>query len=168
MPRFIILSCLLITILFGCNQPNFESNNKGKSLLSEKFHYWKTHVFYLPQGLKSKNTSQNRIISIFDVGCSSCLETINDWKVFQKKFDKKVKIIFVIRPEVISFYNTVSKEGMFNDFDVYIDHNDEIFFKNKMTQDKGLQTFLINNKGKVILIGNPVVNKKIEALYLRL
>lgn len=112
------------------------------------------------------------IVSYTDsMGCISCKLKLDKWKEFinQKDsiFKKKVEVLLFLHPSEIKETLLLLKGSRF-DYPVCIDHNDAFNKLNNLPTDIAFHTFLIDKQNKVLAIGNPIQNHKIEELYLKI
>jgi hypothetical protein len=108
------------------------------------------------------------IIYINRGGCTPCKLKLSEWKDYMANvhsINKKISFIFIVAPENIT---ELDKEFIINDFKhiVYYDLNTNFEEINNLPKDSKYHTFMVNNMNKIILVGNPVINSKINELYL--
>lgn len=105
--------------------------------------------------------------------CSHCaLNHFSDWAILETKINKsKLIYFFIVSPKIkerTKIIELVKKDTIFNDR-IYIDtagffeRNNPYLPKNKL-----LHTFLIDNENNVLLTGDPIRNKKIEAILWKI
>lgn len=162
-----IVSLILICFIISCNK----INSKNKNILSEKFG---TSIDYI-DSLKYFNLIEGwipppqqyplKIVTYINADCNQCLYDLLAWKEILKNHQNdKVSFLFYIKifdldalalhlneiefqyPVIIDYYGTFSKE-------------------NSLIEEKMYQTFLVDGNNKIMLIGNPLLNDKIEELY---
>lgn len=116
--------------------------------------------------------SRYTIVTYADsIGCMGCKLKLPAWKDFISYLDSvsdhAVKVIFILHPR--------DEKGMvhlikYNNFlyPVCLDTNDSFNEINKIPSNLVFQTFLLDNKNKVIAIGNPIHNPNVRTLYLNL
>jgi hypothetical protein len=76
-------------------------------------------------------------------------------------------VSFVYYVYTINFEQTSAiLKGIDFKYPVYIDYKNKFFLENDLDFQKELQTFLVDEKDKVLLVGNPVYNPKIKELYI--
>ena len=111
-----------------------------------------------------------KIVVYFDSnGCTPCRIKLNEWKEFMQKINivnRDIQFIFIFATKKIVELN---KEIILNDFSypIYFDYTNSFEKINKLPREHKYHTFMLNNENKIILVGNPVLNNKIEKLYLR-
>ena len=105
------------------------------------------------------------------IGCMECKLKLPVWKDFISYLDSvsdhTVKVIFILHPR--------DKKEMvhlleYNDFSypVCLDIKGSFDKINKIPSNLAFQTFLLDNRNKVIAIGNPIHNPNVRTLYLNL
>lgn len=156
--KIYIFLCLCHLSLCSCTDRN--ETKKIVGLMKEQ-----TVTF---PGIGSELSSYAIVHYVDSLGCTSCKLRIDDWvnivdKVHSEK--KDVKIIFVAHPKV---FPDVCKilQGRSKDFVVLNDENMDWLSKNKIPQSSVYQTFMINAYGKIMIVGNPVMNEQVKKLML--
>ena len=101
--------------------------------------------------------------------CNDCSLKIDSWKDFITKIDtSKTSILF--------FINTINNEEEiytllkiydFN-YPVIIDKENTILETNKFIQIDDIDCFLLDNKNRIILLGNPIESKTIKEEYFKI
>ncbi len=172
--NFFLLLCLLCLVSCKHNQ----QHEKILALLSE----WKEKRINIPDSLynicpncnQTKTNSKYRIINYVDsAGCLSCNLRLREWNILMKNFkDQQIEVLPIL------IFNTADRtkideirilaEKNHISFPIIIDSLDLINKLNKFPTNHHFQTFLINKDNKVLAIGNPILNPKIEELYLLL
>jgi len=113
-----------------------------------------------------------KILTLINGGCGTCVDELSDWKLFINKIDtSSVGVIFLVE----SFDGTISLDDFKNTDSAYVRlnypyYNDidlSIFSKYDFPHEKKYQTFLLNQKNEVVLIGNPIFSEAMEDLYLK-
>lgn len=165
--RYIIFIITFIIILLSCNK--FENKN---DLIVKKFQ--NAHIdlidslkyFNIKSGWMQKPIMQkNKIIIYLNGGCEDCIYELLYWKTIINEF-KKSKVSFLFYVNTLDMNQLIDKlKYMDFIYPVIIDTKNSFFIKNKLDKSKMYQVFLITNKNKIILIGNPIINKEIHNLY---
>ncbi|WP_321481206.1 DUF1573 domain-containing protein [uncultured Bacteroides sp.] len=108
---------------------------------------------------------------IDSTGCTSCKLQLLKWKGVIAKFDSlthnNTAFLFYFHPKSAKEIAYILKRDNFN-YPVCIDDADSINKLNQFSDEMMFQTFLLDKENKVLAIGNPVHNPKIEKLYLKL
>jgi hypothetical protein len=170
-----ILSLLICLIVFSCNNSQKQKKIKEETAVYSR---WFNKKIELPQTTVNDTDCINctqgifsdrkgyMIISIFDIGCSSCMETLDNWKEFTKLMNKRnVKVAFIIPPELMDMYNR--QKQLFDGLTLYFDKKYRFIEANQISPDKALQTFLIDKTNKIVILGNPVINPGVRNIYLK-
>lgn len=169
--KLLHLSFILL-LLFSCN--NYPQKQDMIDIVKEwsgkeiKF----PSTFNMDTYIKSKDKaiSDYKIFVYIDsIGCSSCKLQLHEWKKFITQLDsisdKDIQFIFILHPKDIREIKIQAKINKF-DYPLFFDKNNEFDKLNKFPSDISLQTFLLDQNNKVILLGNPIQNPKIKELYL--
>jgi hypothetical protein len=106
-------------------------------------------------------------------GCMSCRTKLNKWKNLINETDT----IFNRKPDFLFFFNSKSNEvknlklllrNNYFDYPVFIDKENEIMKLNNIPKEQEYQCFLLDKDNKVVMVGNPVLNPGIWALYKKI
>ena len=116
--------------------------------------------------------SRYTIVTYADsIGCMGCKLKLPAWKDFISYLDSvsdhAVKVIFILHPRDEKEMAHLIKYNNFL-YPVCLDTNDSFNKINKIPSDLAFQTFRLDNKNKVIAIGNPIHNPNVRTLYLNL
>ena len=116
--------------------------------------------------------SRYTIVTYADsIGCMRCKLKLPAWKDFISYLDSvsdhAVKVIFILHPRDEKEMAHLIKYNNFL-YPVCLDTNDSFNKINKIPSNLAFQTFLLDNKNKVIAIGNPIHNPNVRTLYLNL
>ena len=167
-PLFLLM---LTTLLIGCGK------NAHKE--TEKFVVeWADKTLVFPENMQTiygenvqEPTTDFTIIAYFDsLGCTGCRMRMPHWKQFMRSVETMVgkdKVSLMLIAETNNLDKIRKLES--NEGFPYLIINDSagIFRKlNNLPDDTQKQTFLLDEKHKVLLIGNPTYNKGMRKLYL--
>lgn len=116
--------------------------------------------------------SRYTIVTYADsIGCMGCKLKLPAWKDFISYLDSvsdhAVKVIFILHPRDEKEMAHLIKYNNFL-YPVCLDTNDSFNKINKIPSNLAFQTFLLDNKNKVIAIGTPIHNPNVRTLYLNL
>lgn len=116
--------------------------------------------------------SRYTIVTYADsIGCMGCKLKLPAWKDFISYLDSvsdhAVKVIFILHPRDEKEMAHLIKYNNFL-YPVCLDTNDSFNKINKIPSNLAFQIFLLDNKNKVIAIGNPIHNPNVRTLYLNL
>jgi hypothetical protein len=110
------------------------------------------------------------MLYVDSLGCTSCRLKLSTWKKIIEESDT----VFNINPEFVFFFQpkkTDEKELLHifrqNGFrhPVFIDKDNEIGKLNNFLSDPEYQCFLLDKDNKVMMVGNPALNRGIWALF---
>lgn len=102
---------------------------------------------------------------------TSCMLHLHDWEKFISYIDsltnKQVKCALIANPEnKYEFIDILEKYGFKHP--IYIDEKDDFNKANHFPSKMSFHTFLVDNKNKVIFIGNPINSKGVRESYINL
>ena len=115
--------------------------------------------------------AEYKIVTYIDsIGCTSCKLQLHNWKKLmervEKLCDKRVAFVFYFCINKKRDLQSLTKADDFK-HPVCFDDTDALNNLNKFPSDVSFQTFLLDKENKVLAIGNPVHNKDVEKLYLK-
>lgn len=116
--------------------------------------------------------AEYKIVTYIDsVGCTSCKLQLHNWKKLiervEKLCDKRVAFVFYFCINAKRDLRSLTKADDFK-YPVCFDETDAFNKLNKLPTHVSFQTFLLNNENEVQAIGNPVHNKDVKKLYLKI
>jgi len=123
----------------------------------------------------NSSDSKLRLIEYTDsTGCSSCnLAKMYLWSSlleYSKKYNGKLKFYFIfspVRKEVKQFEMSIRNRDM--PYPIFLDTLGEFAKLNPhLPKNRALHTFLLDENDNVILVGNPLRNKKIEEMFYKI
>ena len=171
MKNFIFYVIVIIWLVVSCSEKKQNLFNIVKE--------WQNKSIVFPEDLELKNFDQDslylyshtkyRIISYIDSsGCTECKLKLPSWrrlKFITDSLNINVKFIFISAtkdPQDLAILQIKNNFSM----PYFYDRNERMKKVNKLPDNIELQTFLLDSTNKVLLIGNPVFNKRIQQLYL--
>lgn len=102
---------------------------------------------------------------------TSCMLHLHDWEKFISYIDsltnKQVKCALIANPEnKYEFIDILEKYGFKHP--IYIDEKDVFNKANHFPSKMSFHTFLVDNKNKVIFIGNPINSSGVRESYIKI
>lgn len=102
---------------------------------------------------------------------TSCMLHLHDWEKFISYIDsltnKQVKCALIANPEnKYEFIDILEKYGFKHP--IYIDEKDDFNRANHFPSKMSFHTFLVDNKNKVIFIGNPINSSGVRESYIKI
>lgn len=174
----IFLLCISLTQLSGCdsksNKPlDVESQNKYLSFIGSNLELPQTGMtlqngkFVQVEIMRTNFTIVTRI----DGTCTQCFVDFEKWKSLLDLAERRddVSILFYVHTrdvdEFVSFY--YPRLGISNP--IHIDTLDQFLVANKISpnDNRNYHTFLLDEDGKVVLVGNPASHDSILKYYLK-
>lgn len=172
----LLFICSIFTILLACKESN---KNKITRLVNE----WQGKEIIFPENitftLYGKDTvdykipkSDYKILMYVDsIGCTSCKLQLPRWKEFIKYADSltnsSIPLLVFFHPKDRKEINYILRRDKF-EYPVCVDNEDLLNQINHFPAQAAFQTFLLDNKNKVVAIGNPIHNINVKELYLKL
>jgi len=101
--------------------------------------------------------------------CSTCaLNSLSEWNaLLDLEKEKKVQLVFILCPEKSKLESTIKiyqSSGL--EHSILIDTIGVFLKKNQHIPEEAIfHTFVLDSKGNVILVGNPLKNPKIQELF---
>jgi hypothetical protein len=115
-----------------------------------------------------ERNNKYKVINYIDATCSTCIETLIDWKRFmQKHRDWEIDYYFYIKPTDIEFLAEFLKDIEFN-YPIIIDEGNQFLKNNNRPIEENLSAkiiWLINAENKIIISGDPINNSRILKAY---
>jgi len=177
--RFAIIVALIVIYFSSCKK------NKQKEDATKIVKEWTGKEIKFPKGLTctsmGKDTtcvdlySDNYKILLYvdSLGCTSCRLKLPEWKKIINESDS----VFSNRPDFIFFFQPKQKDERelqqilrSNGFrhPAFIDKENEIDKLNKFASKPEYQCFLLDKDNKVVIVGDPSLNKGIWDLFKRI
>lgn len=113
------------------------------------------------------STANHKVLVYVDsLGCTSCKLKLGQWKNLIDSLDKfQVPVLFIFQSKDTKSIKHVMLESDF-DYPYFQDIDGTLNTLNVFSEDPRFQTFLLDSKNQIKLIGNPVNNQDIRRLYL--
>ena len=98
--------------------------------------------------------------------CGPCQLKLQSWDSIVCKYNSSIDFIFTIHPrnraEILAYSKTIN----FN-YPIFLDEYDDMGIVNNLPDDINYRCFLLNEDNQVLLIGNPMYNKRLMKLYIQ-
>lgn len=149
-----------------------ERNLGSKLHLPKNMNIYKPFKNYKADSTKIMN-SNIKVCAFINASCGTCISKINEWEIFANEVSKyNVPIMLICgannydRFEFIKYLcESGSVKGFLYPF--FLDQKNKYLELNSfMEKEESFKTVLVNNENKILLMGNPIDNKKIKELYL--
>ena len=115
-------------------------------------------------------TDYKVVVFVDSVGCISCKLQLPRWKEFMHNVDSlsdgNVPFIFFFQTKDVRELRYILRRDNFS-HPVCIDTEDSFYKLNRVPNEMMFQTFLLDSKNRVKVIGNPIHNLSIKDLYLK-
>lgn len=107
-----------------------------------------------------------RICTYIYGNCHACVSILKNWeKVMDKLPQENVKYLFFVYAEIFPSFEINNEKSIKFRYPVIYDHDCMYLKNNNITDDKLLNTVLINKDNEVVLVGNPTMSDNILNLY---
>lgn len=167
--KYIVYS-FLVLFLYSCAGQNKEKialilgEWQGKEIVFQRnpiFIQGNDTVDYL------KQTKYKMLIYTDSIGCVGCKLRLGDWRRFMAYIgtitDEQIQFLFFFSHLSVAAVNNVLKDYEFK-IPVCVDVKDSIGILNDFPKDLRYQTFLLDDKNRVLIVGNPIYNPQIGYL----
>ncbi len=166
----------LTLFLFSCRgNENKESHERalvenwiGKEIIIPKELHFSS---FMEDSTVEIPISNYKIVTYVDsVGCLGCKLGLKGWKNFileLKNMELNVPILFYIHPLDMRTLKAVLLYENFQ-YPICVDKSNVFAKKNNLTSTQQINTFLTNQKNEIIAIGNPIQNRNIKRLYMKI
>lgn len=108
-----------------------------------------------------------KIVAKINGDCYPCLINLRKWKSFMENIPHKEKMSFyfylVISDSLV--YKNLNKKEIHFDHPVIYDEFNKFHKENKLNSNSIFHVMLLDSSNKVLLIGDPINNKKMTNLY---
>lgn len=160
---FIVIFCLL----FACT---------NKSEVEKTVKHWQGKHFFLPNDSLMIKTNRStftplskkiKIATTINASCGACITELEDWMVFMKGIDtSQVGFVFLLYSnDQLMAFEKINSASIHFTYPYFHDKGRKVFLKNDISESKLYQTFLLDSTNNVILVGNPINNKDLSAIY---
>lgn len=182
--RMKIISYFLLVIFISSNYgcANYQAKKQIKSEISDAVTYWHNRDLIFPDSVEiiqnnqiisaSKDNlikSDKALLTFIDGGCQLCLFDMKRWNSIQNEFRKrnvKHSVYFVIGNIDSNYFLKTYYPEIDSTFHIILDNHKEFRKFNKISNNKLLQTFLIDKNKKVKFIGNPSIHNDLVNYYI--
>jgi len=179
--HIIISSCILIVLVF--DQCKFSKDKKSEKredrkieeIIGEnvKIKFDSTFILYRNKihtlSDYNYNNGNPKIVSRIYGDCHVCIKALKKWKKSEiiRQFDTLgVKIMFYIFSDEYKYFEEKMYPKIVLSHPLIIDTTNSFLRENSFIGiNKNNHTLLLNSNNKVLLVGNPINNKKLMKLY---
>lgn len=108
-----------------------------------------------------------KILTIINGSCPVCINELKKWKTYMKTVDtSQVGFVYLIQSDDDLFtFKQLNKEYIKLNYPYFYDVKKNISKVNNLNNTKASNTFLLDDKNKIILKGNPNMNKELFRKY---
>lgn len=113
---------------------------------------------------EQKNYDYQIVLYTDSAGCTDCAFDLESWTDLMKSADttlsRSANFKFIFHPSAKSQLQTLIIKSNFK-YPVYLDRDNHFYNENFIPEDLLLQCFLIDNKNKVLAVGNPIYRSEV-------
>lgn len=108
-----------------------------------------------------------KIITFISGDCEKCFENLKEWESYTEsvRLIAEVNLIIVIVTTNMSAFEQTYLMKVPEKLTVIVDSDMDIFRINKLPYNWELRTFLLDQQNRILVVGNPVTNIRINQLY---
>lgn len=169
----LLLSLLFVAAFTGCNNRKREIARLVQS--------WQNKEILFPEDMEAKIFGRDtvcpdlfakkyKILNYIDtIGCTACQAKLYEWKLRKEEADSlqlDAAFVFIATVEQYEELETLQHINKC-DIPIFYDREGQLMQLNRLPQERGFQTFLLDSANRVLLIGNPATNDKLWQLYLK-
>lgn len=175
MKTLYLITLSFVLIFIGCK-------DKKSDRLAQAVSEWQGKEVHFPEEITSSmfSTKENKnaffnsqykiVVYVDSIGCMSCKLKLNEWNSFLNYINEnskhKIAVMFIFNSLNYQEISNIITDSKFN-YPYYFDNEDKINKINNFPSEIGLQSFLLNGKNKVQVIGNPIHYPGIKELYTK-
>jgi len=138
------------------------------------------HKLFLPQEFEeyclsskeafNKNdllSSELKIVTYIDGNCHVCVSDLKEWHKFisENSSFKELKFLFYVHADDFSVFKRLNEAYIHFPFLLFLDQTSSFFKINNLSDNKIMQTFLLDKEGNIVLVGNPLFSEELKSLY---
>lgn len=167
---FAILICCLFLQSCGKNEKSrFVDLVQGWLGKSIRFPSYSLLALQGNDTVNMKISGKYKMLTYVDtVGCISCYLQLERWKTFMEMDEMdSVQFLFFFPPEKQHDVLEILKTSDFS-YPICLDEHNSLNNLNHFPIEFGGQTFLLDKENRVLAIGNPIHNRKVKELYLKI
>lgn len=164
----ILLFFIIVAFVSGCND---STRYIVRRLYNSRIDYTSGNSLILKDSIKTEFSVEQpvKLLTYMDsTVCGKCLENyLNAVSVYMNRIHSdSVMYVCVLQPRSINDIQIRIKELDLNHISIVYDRHDSFLKKNKIDKiPSEMTSFLLNKDDRVVLVGNPLKNKKIFDLF---
>lgn len=143
-----------------------QNNNKNKDKIKKEISEYQNKQMALPFIPNSPSDKGYTIATHIDGDCKACVEELIQWEKWIEKDSSHVRFALYLHATDPSRIKHIDTTYWTISYPLIPDTTQKYLKENDLDEhDKLFQTFLLDNKGKVLLAGNPLQNDELTRLY---
>ncbi len=115
------------------------------------------------------NKKEYKILTFISGDCTPCIQQLFDWAKFHDELEDydNVQLFFIMQSVDHSYFMQMYRQNIPDNYSLVFDPGNDFIRCNKLPSEKIFQTILINSENRIIIIGNPIFNEKLNDLYIK-
>lgn len=162
--RIILELLFSLIIIFSLN--SCQNNNNNKNKIKQRISEFQSKQINLPFIHDTISNKDYTIATFIDGNCKVCVEELNQWGKWIEKDSSHVRFAIYLHATDPARIQQINSTYWKMKYQLIPDTTQKYLKDNNLDKhDKMFQTFLLDNKGKVLLAGNPLSNDDLTRLY---
>ncbi len=172
-----ILCFLSVVLLIACDSQsnkNLKIENQINDFYGKSITFSDSLILIVKDNIQTISKSNllannNKIVTIVNGSCPSCLNEIAQWLDFHKCLNEKTGIdnlYFILTNIDYSYFKKIYSQNIPFEFQIIIDEENIFIHDNILYGLNISNTILLDNENKIKFIGDPIGNEEISNIYL--
>lgn len=125
------------------------------------------HFYTAEESNQFVHNNSYKVATCIDGTCHSCIKQLIGWKTVIERFcGENVRFLFMIHADNFSRFELFNIQSINFEYPVIYDYENAFQSKNKILDDHLLNTVLVNPKGRIVVVGNPIYSDELLKIYL--
>ena len=168
----------LASIVFssGCN-------NDNRATIARTIEQWQGRTVQMPKEaiftIQTRDTvlvdmyapAHKVLVYVDSTGCTSCRLQLHEWKKFIAEVDSAtgghVPFLFFLSPKSVKEARFITRRDDFT-YPICVDMQNRLDSLNRFPEEEMFHTFLLDGENRVAVIGNPIHNRAVRELYMKI
>lgn len=157
-------------------------HNDKRVEIARTVEQWQGRVVQMPEGavftVQARDTvamdvyapAHKVLVYVDSMGCTSCRLQLHEWKKFIAEVDSatggRVPFLFFLSPKSVKEARFITRRDDFT-YPICVDMQNRLDSLNRFPEEDMFHTFLLDGENRVTVIGNPIHNRSVRALYMK-
>lgn len=166
----------LASIVFVC------CSDDNRATIARTVEQWQGRTVQMPEGavftVQARDTvamdvyapAHKVLVYVDSMGCTSCRLQLHEWKKFIAEVDSatggRVPFLFFLSPKSVKEARFITRRDDFT-YPICVDMQNRLDSLNRFPEEDVFHTFLLDGENRVTVIGNPIHNRSVRALYMK-